>query len=435
MQMATTAAMVMATGYPQRNSRTRSVSCRAMRAAALVLALLFPATAAAAGPPSATTGAASSVTQTSATVAGTVDPQGTATTYRFEYGTSTSYGLQTADADAGSGTGAVDASAALTGLTSDTTYHYRLVAASSAGVTRGSDRTLKTDARPGPPGATTGSARSVTASSARLAATVDPDGRATTYHFEWGTTAGYGKRTSEASAGSGESARSVSAPISGLSANTRYHFRVVATNDAGVTRGRDRSFVTLRNPRGITASASPNPAVWGGSTTVSGKVSGQGVGGATVVLERQDFPFGGPFYLVGTRRASGGGSFSFKVGPLWAMARLRVTTRTTIAAASSIVEVRNALRVGLRARRISGGRVRLQGAVSPAVPHGRATLQKRSPRGHWVALRRASVHPLAGGRSRYRFTVRRRGAYRVVVLPRDNFAHVHGTSREVTLRR
>ena len=44
------------------------------------------------------------------------------------------------------------------------------------------------------------------------------------------------------------------------------------------------------------------------------------------------------------------------------------------------------------------------------------------------------MHPLAGGRSRYRFTVRRRGAYRVVVLPRDKFAHVRGASRAVTLR-
>jgi hypothetical protein len=407
-----------------------------MRAVVLSLALLvLPAAAAAAGPPTAATGAATSVTQTGAALAGSVDPQGLATTYHFEYGTSSSYGLQTAEADAGSGTGAVDASATLTGLTSDTTYHYRLVATNAAGVARGSDRTFKTDARPGPPGASTSSARNVTVSSARLAASVDPNGRPTTYHFEWGTSTGYGKSTSEASAGSGQSARSVSAALSGLSANTRYHFRVVATNDAGVTRGRDRSFVTLRNPRAITVSASPNPVVWSGTATVSGRVTGSGVGGATVALERQDFPFGGPFYLVGTRRASGNGSFSFKVGPLWAIARLRVTTRTTIVAASPILEVRNALRVGLRPRRISGGRVRLQGAVSPAVPNARATLQKRSPSGRWVPLRRARVHPLAGNRSRYRFTVRRRGTYRVSVLPRDNFAHVHGTSREGTLRR
>ena len=408
-----------------------------MRVALVVfaLALLVPAAAVAAGPPSATTGAAKNVTQSAATVTGTVDPQGSATTYRFEYGTSTSYGLQSAEADAGSGTGAVAVSANLGGLTSDTTYHYRVVATNAAGTTRGSDHTLRTAAAPGPPGATTGSARNVTPVAARLTASVDPNGRATTYHFEYGTSTSYGKLTAETSAGSGQSARSVSAGIAGLTPNARYHYRVVATNDAGVARGRDRSFTALRNPQGITVAASPNPAPWSGTTTVSGRVSGQGVGGTTVVLERQDFPFAGPYYLVATKAAASNGSFSFKVGPLWAMARLRVTTRTTIVAASPIVEVRNALRVGLRARRISGGRVRLQGAVSPAVPNGRAALQKRSPSGRWVPLRRAGVHPLAGGRSRYRFTVRRRGAYRVVVLPRDNFAHVHGTSREVSLRR
>jgi hypothetical protein len=406
-----------------------------MRAAVLFLALLVPAAAVAAGPPSATTGAARNVTQATATVTGTVDPQGRATTYLFEYGTSTGYGLPTAESDAGSGTGPVDASAELTGLTSDTTYHYRVVATNAAGVTRGSDHTLKTAAAPGPPGATTGSARNVTPVAARLTGSVDPNGRATTCHFEYGTSTGYGKRTTETGAGSGRSARSVSASITGLMPHTRYHYRVVATNDAGVARGRDRSFVALRNPQGITASASPNPAPWSGSTTVSGKVGGQGVGGTTVALERQDFPFGGPFYLVATKAVVGNGAFSFKVGPLWAMARLRLTTRTTIVAASPIVEVRNALRVGLRARRISGGRVRLQGAVSPAVPDGRATLQKRSPTGRWVAVRRAGVHPLAVARSRYAFTRPRRGTYRVVVLPRDHFAHVRGASREVTLRR
>ena len=106
-----------------------------MRATLIVLAaLLAPASAVAAGPPSATTGSASSVTQTGATVAGTVNPEGLATTYRFEYGTSSSYGLQTAEVDAGSGTAAADASATLGGLTNDTTYHYRLVATNAAGV-------------------------------------------------------------------------------------------------------------------------------------------------------------------------------------------------------------------------------------------------------------------------------------------------------------
>jgi hypothetical protein len=404
-------------------------------AAALALTLLVPAVAVAAGPPDATTSAASNVAQTTATIAGSVNPQGTATTYHFEYGTSTSYGLQTDEQDAGSGTAAVDVHADLTGLTTDTTYHYRLVATNAAGVTRGADRTLRTAQAPGPPGASTGSARNVTPTGARLTGTVDPKGRATTYRFEYGTTTGYGKRTADASAGSGQSGRSVSATIGGLSPNTRYHYRVVATNAAGVTRGRDRSFATLRNPQGITASASPNPAPWSGSTTIRGRITGQGVGGTTVALERQDFPFAAPYRLVGTKRASSNGSYSFSVGPLWALARLRVTTRTTIVAASPVIEVRNALRVGLRVSRTPGGRLRLQGSVSPAVPRGRASLQKRSPSGRWVTVRRAGVKPLRGNRSRYAFTVRRRGTYRVVVLPRDAFAHVRGTSRERRIRR
>jgi hypothetical protein len=408
-----------------------------MRLVALVafLGLAFSAVALAAAPPVATTGAAEALGTSTATVTGTVDAQGNATTYHFEYGTSASYGLQSAEHDAGSGTGAVDVQAALTGMTADTTYHYRVVATNAAGVDRGTDHTLKTSAAPGPPGVSTGTARSVTTTGARLTASVDANGRATTYRFEYGTTTRYGRRTADASAGSGQSAVSVGATVAGLLAHTRYHYRVVATNAAGEARGRDRTFTTLRSPRGITASASPNPAPWGGSTTVSGRLSGQGIGGTAVALERQDFPFDRPFYLVATKAASSAGAFSFGLGPLWALARLRLTTRTTIVAASSILEVRNALRVGLTTRRLSGGRMRLQGAVSPAVPRGRASLQKRSPHGRWVAVRRAGVRPLAGGRSRYRFTVRRAGTYRVVVLPRDNFAHVRGVSRERRIAR
>jgi hypothetical protein len=389
--------------------------------AAVFVALLMPTAAQAA-----TTGPASNVGPTTATVSGTLEAG--AATYHFEYGTSNSYGLQTPSQ--GVTAGQADVQADLTGLTNATTYHYRLVTDNDTGA----DRTFHTAAAPGPPTATTTSARNITAVGARLIARVDPNSRATTYHFEYCTTTGYGKQTAETTAGSGASATSVGATIGGLQPNTRYHFRVVATNAAGVARGGDRAFSTLRNPRAITMSASPNPTTWSASTTLSGRVTGQGVGGATVALERQDFPFAGPYYLVGTKRASGNGSFSFTVGPLWALARLRVTTRTTIVASSPVVEVRNALRVGLRATRTGRHRVRLSGSVSPAVPRGIASLQKRSPRGRWVTLRRAGVEPLRGARSRYAFTVRRAGRYRAVVLPRDAFAHVHGTSRERLVR-
>ncbi len=57
-----------------------------------------------AAPPVVTTGASESVTTGSAVVTGTVNPGGEATTYQFEYGTSTSYGLTTPQQDAGTGT-------------------------------------------------------------------------------------------------------------------------------------------------------------------------------------------------------------------------------------------------------------------------------------------------------------------------------------------
>lgn len=102
-----------------------------------------PASAAAA-PPSATTGSPSSVGQSSATVNGTVNPNGQSTTYYFKYGTATTYGLQTTPAGAGSGTGNVAVHAALDGLSPNTTYHYQLVATSSAGTSNGPDETFTT---------------------------------------------------------------------------------------------------------------------------------------------------------------------------------------------------------------------------------------------------------------------------------------------------
>jgi hypothetical protein len=102
-----------------------------------------PASAAAA-PPSATTGPPSNVGQSNATVSGTVSPSGQATQYYFRYGTTTSYGLQTTPANAGSGTTPVAVHATLLGLTVNTTYHYQLVAQSSAGTSNGADQTLTT---------------------------------------------------------------------------------------------------------------------------------------------------------------------------------------------------------------------------------------------------------------------------------------------------
>jgi len=112
--------------------------------AATLAVLALPAAAHAAGAPKANTGNARDVGYASATLAGSVNPNGNNTSYYFQYGPTKAYGSQTGIADAGSGSGAVNARLQITGLQPITIYHYRLVAVNSAGVSLGDDRTLKT---------------------------------------------------------------------------------------------------------------------------------------------------------------------------------------------------------------------------------------------------------------------------------------------------
>ena len=102
------------------------------------------------------------------------------------------------------------------------------------------------------PGAVTDPATQIGASDATLAGTVTPRSQATTYSFDWGLTAAYGSSTATDSAGSGASAQSVTAVISGLAPATTYHFRLVASNAAGTAQGADRTFVTSAAPPAAT---------------------------------------------------------------------------------------------------------------------------------------------------------------------------------------
>jgi phosphodiesterase/alkaline phosphatase D-like protein len=205
-------------------------------------------------PPVAVTGSATSVLDTTATLNGSVDPHGLATTYHFEYGLTAAYGSRSpaVDASAGSGSSPVSESTGLSGLTPGTTYHFRLVATSTAGTSSGSDQTFATGIKPS---ATTQAASSVATTAATLNGGVNPNGAATTYHFDYGATASYGSQSTDTSAGSGSSSVAVSANVTGLAAGTTYHFRVVATNAAGTVAGSDQIFTTLTPPVAVTGSA------------------------------------------------------------------------------------------------------------------------------------------------------------------------------------
>ena len=180
-------------------------------ALAVVVAMALPGAAAnAAGtPPAATTGAPSAITANAAVVSAAVQPNGAATSYYFEYGSSTQYGSQTPSTSLGSTSGSIPVQASLSGLTSGTTYHFRVVATSTSGTTFGGDATFTTSKSL--PVVNTATAIAVSTHSATLEATVDAAGKATSYVFQYGPTASYGQQTATASAGSGATATPVHA--------------------------------------------------------------------------------------------------------------------------------------------------------------------------------------------------------------------------------
>ncbi len=94
------------------------------------------------------------------------------------------------------------------------------------------------------PSVTTKAASSVTDTSAALNGAANPNRLAATAWFQWGTSTAYGNQTSPVGIGSGHAAVAVSAPVSGLTADTVYHYRVAAANSKGTRYGNDVTFTT-----------------------------------------------------------------------------------------------------------------------------------------------------------------------------------------------
>ena len=192
------------------------------------------------------TGPASNVTSGSATVTGSLAPNGTDAHYYFEWGLTSKYTSKSPEppADAGSGTETLTAKAELPGLTANTTYHYRLIATNSFGMTAGEDATFTTS---GPPRITSEPASGIGHETATIKAKVDPGKLPTSYHFEYGETTGYGTEVpiGGGSIAAGEAPVAVSAALSGLKLGVSYHYRLIAHNEAGTTAGPDQVFTTV----------------------------------------------------------------------------------------------------------------------------------------------------------------------------------------------
>jgi plastocyanin len=129
---------------------------------------------------------------------------------------------------------------------------------------------------PATPSVTTGNATAIKKTEATLNGAVNPKGQETTYFFEYGTTDTYGEETPETSAGDSFPSMPLGkgATVTGLTASTTYHFRMVAENASGTTTGGDATFTTAGPPTATTNSAA---GIGGVEATLAGTVNPKGL--------------------------------------------------------------------------------------------------------------------------------------------------------------
>lgn len=97
------------------------------------------------------------------------------------------------------------------------------------------------------PDAVSLAASSVASTTAQLNGRVNPQNQSTAYAFEYGTSTSFGSMTPSAPLSAGNTAITVSGPLSGLAMHTNYYYRVIATNATGSTFGAVKMFTTGPN--------------------------------------------------------------------------------------------------------------------------------------------------------------------------------------------
>jgi hypothetical protein len=234
-----------------------------------------------AAPTVSTTNNATLVAATTATLNGTVNPSGSPTTYRFEYGTTAALGTivpaQPQELPPDTADHAVSFN--LSGLLPATTYHFRVFSSNQGcggpcATVNGAILTFTTTALQ-PPIVITGAASDVLTDSATLNGTINNRNIEATYHFEYGTTASLGTSTSTETLAAGAAAQPVAAALTNLDPATTYHVKLVATTTDGTTEGTTATFITAALPAVV--STTPATNILTSSATINGTVNSRGV--------------------------------------------------------------------------------------------------------------------------------------------------------------
>jgi hypothetical protein len=206
--------------------------------------------------PTVTNAAATNLGHSSATVNASIGLNGgpNVTSCVFQYGPTIAFGSSVPCSPATPYAGTTAISANLSGLTAETTYHYRAVLTTPNGTKKGLSQTFKLEAVYSP---STGSASNPEPGSATLNGSFTGDGNDTHYYFEYVDFPDYdpaapdpysaGQTTAAppgADAGSGTGTQAVSAIAHLSSPYTTYHYRLVATNSFGTSYGSDQTLLS-----------------------------------------------------------------------------------------------------------------------------------------------------------------------------------------------
>lgn len=222
----------------------------------------------------------------------------------------------------------------------------------------------------GRPKVSTGRTTAARGTSATLLGTVDPNGAATSYHFQYGPTLAYGKQTATGNLASGTARVKVGQAATGLL--TGYHYRLVASNANGETIGKDRTFGVNRTGtvNKFTFAKSTAATAFGETYVLTGTLTGPGNGNRALVLQASPYPFLEAFTTIGLpSHTDAAGRFSFRVPDLTRTTQFRVSTLDARPLYSRTVTQEAAVKVTLKVRS-SGhpGLVRLYGTITPAKP-------------------------------------------------------------------
>jgi hypothetical protein len=186
------------------------------------------------------THAATSITTTSGTLNGTVNPNGVSTTYHFDWGTTLAYGNSTTTQSAGTGSTPVPESVNITALATGTTYHFRIEAINSAGTSYGDDTTFT----PGAAIVITAPVTGITTTSATCGGNVAADGGSavTARGVCWDTSSNPTVAGHHTTDGSGTG--TFTSSLTGLLVGTGYYVCAYATNANGTYYGNKVFFNT-----------------------------------------------------------------------------------------------------------------------------------------------------------------------------------------------